>query len=109
MSNISYDLSEKIDKQSIKALLTLQSAANSLNLPMFLIGALARDLLLEHCHNIKSLRKTTDVDIGVKVANWSDFNQLIEILNKETTFSPDQIKPHRFYLHSMPIDIVPFG
>lgn len=41
------------------------------------MGAFARDLILEYYHKIEPTRKTTDLDLGIKVAVWEDFDKLI--------------------------------
>ncbi|HNX77742.1 MAG TPA: hypothetical protein PLM07_19680 [Candidatus Rifleibacterium sp.] len=66
-------------------------------------------MLLEHCYNIKPTRKTSDLDLGVKVAGWDDFERLIGYLGREEDCSRDPKNAQRIYLRSVPVDIVPFG
>jgi predicted nucleotidyltransferase len=109
MSNISFDLSGKIDQQAVKALSIVKSAADSLRIPFFVVGASARDFILEHCYGIKPRRMTKDIDLGVEIADWEQFNQLKASLIATNKFSSDENEPQRFHCESVIVDIVPFG
>ena len=69
MNNILFNLSGKIEKPIVNALYTLKKVADSLNIPFFVVGASARDLILKHCYGIEPPRKTGDIDLGVEAAN----------------------------------------
>lgn len=108
MSNISFDLSGKIDRQTVEALSAIKKAADSLNIRFFVIGATARDIILKHCYGIEPPRMTRDVDLGVEVADWDEFTRLTRSLIGTGKFSPANEK-QRFLFGSLRIDIVPFG
>ncbi|MFQ5867393.1 MAG: hypothetical protein ACE5IT_05300 [bacterium] len=108
MSNISFDISGKIDKSYIEALNEIRTVAESLGIPFFIIGALARDVILEHCHNIKAPGMTNDIDLGIKVEGWEQFNNLIDTLIKTGKFEKTREK-QRIRFNEVLIDIVPFG
>lgn len=110
MNNILFDLSEKIEPPKIEVLYAIKNAADSLDIPFFIVGATARDLILEHCYNIKSPRRTLDIDLGVKIADWDQFKRLTDTLLATGRFSADSKKQmHRFFSGNIIIDIVPFG
>ncbi len=77
------------------------------------VGAMARDLVLVHGYGASIERGTRDVDFGINVSSWDDFNALRNRL-LETGYQPD---PKRIYklIHEdeagLPweIDILPFG
>ena len=52
MKNISFDLSGKIDQQTVNALLAIKKEADTLNIPFFVVGAFARDIILKHCYEL---------------------------------------------------------
>ena len=108
MSNISYDLSGKIDRAHIEALYSIKTIADSLNISFFIIGASARDYLFEHCHRMTTLRKTQDIDLGVEVADWERFDKLTNSLIATGGFKASSTK-HRVLFEDLIIDIVPFG
>ncbi|MFH1703145.1 MAG: nucleotidyl transferase AbiEii/AbiGii toxin family protein [Nitrospirota bacterium] len=109
MSNILFDLSGKIDQQPVEALSIVKKVADSLNIPFFVVGASARDYILKHCYGIEPPRMTRDIDLGVEVAGWEQFNQLKASLIETGKFSPDEKEPQRFLSNSVIVDIVPFG
>jgi len=109
MSNILFDLSGKIDQQTVKTLSIVKGAADSLSISFFVVGASARDFILEHCYGIKPRRMTKDIDLGVEVADWEQFNQLKASLITTSKFSLDEKEPQRFHCGSVIVDIVPFG
>ena len=108
MSNTLFDLSGKIDQQTVDALLAVKKEADTSGIPFFIVGAAARDIILKHCYGIEPKRMTTDVDIGVSVASWEQFNQLINSLLASGKFSPTSER-QRFRFGTLLIDIVPFG
>jgi len=108
MKTISLDLSGKIDQQKIEALLTIKIEADILNIPFFVVGAFARDIILKHCYDIIPRRMTGDIDLGINVADWEQFDKLIISLIATGKFSRTK-EPQRFFFESIPIDIVPFG
>jgi predicted nucleotidyltransferase len=87
MSNILFNLSGKIDQQTIAALSLVKEVADSLSIPFFVVGASARDIILKHCYGIEPPRITRDIDLGVEVAGWEQFNQLRESLLSMGKFS----------------------
>ena len=108
MSNILFDLSGKIDQQTVAVLSAVKKVADSLAIPFFIVGASARDIILNHCYGLKTPRMTKDIDLGVEVADWGQFNQLSESLLSTGKFSPTPGR-HRLQFDSVLIDIVPFG
>jgi hypothetical protein len=58
-----------------------------LKLPFFIVGATARDILLQHAYGIRSIRATLDIDIGVFVSDWGQFQTLKETLMHTKRFS----------------------
>ncbi|MBI5374227.1 MAG: nucleotidyl transferase AbiEii/AbiGii toxin family protein [Candidatus Schekmanbacteria bacterium] len=109
MSNILFDLSGKIKEPShIDALFAIKKVADSLSIPFFIVGASARDYIFEHCYNIKSPRITTDIDLGVEVSDWDQFNKLTTFLISTGKFANTRRK-ERLLFGNVSIDIIPFG
>jgi predicted nucleotidyltransferase len=74
------NISGMIEKQKLEALEEIANTANSEDIPFFIVGATARDFIIEKGHNIKPSRATLDIDIGVRVPDWSQYNKLKESL-----------------------------
>ncbi len=108
MSKILFDLSGKIDQQTIAVLSIVKEVAESLSIPFFVVGASARDIVLKHCYGIEPRRMTRDIDLGVKVASWEQFSELRESLLSTGKVSPTS-KLHSLKFDSVFIDFIPFG
>ena len=64
-----------------KIMQAVAAAAADLVLPFMLVGASARDCLLEQTPTFRILpRRTYDVDIAVRVASWDVYRALVDKL-----------------------------
>ena len=68
MTNISYNLSGKIDPVLVNILRLIHQETSSRGMLFFVVGATARDLLLNHCHDIWGQRATRDLFISYPMA-----------------------------------------
>ncbi len=64
MTTISHNLTGKIDERTVALLSEIDTIARDLKLPFFIVGATARDILLQHAHDINPTRATLDIDKG---------------------------------------------
>ncbi|GAG59285.1 unnamed protein product, partial [marine sediment metagenome] len=86
----------------------IKKIADSLKISFFIIGALARDIIMEYFYEIKAPRMTMDIDLGIKISRWKQFDKLINTLEKSGEFK--KLKEKRRVLYNdILIDIVPFG
>jgi len=108
MTSILFNLSGKIEKPIVDALYLLKRIADSFGIPFFVVGAFSRDLILKHGYGIEPRRKTGDIDLGVEVANWEQFEKLKESLIATSQFCLTPEK-HRLRCGTILIDILPFG
>lgn len=106
----SLDFSQKTDLQLLGALVKLVSAAAA-GMPFLMAGAMARDLLLVHAHEIRSNRATEDVDLAFLVQNWDDFETVRRKLIASGEFSEIPRKGiHKLrFRRTLEVDILPFG
>jgi predicted nucleotidyltransferase len=109
MKNILIDLSGKISETSVIILNEIEKVSKSLNFPFFVVGATARDFILEHQFDIQPQRATIDIDIGVFMSDWDQFNTLKSELIHSAKFSPTKKKQRLMYNDNFPVDIIPFG
>jgi len=87
--------------------------AKALGIDYLVVGAMARDLVLVHGFGSEIERGTKDVDFGINVASWDEFNALTKRL-LAADYNADKNRAHRLYYmggsdHEWEIDIVPFG
>jgi predicted nucleotidyltransferase len=59
-----------------------------MKIPFFIVGATARDILLEVHYGIGSKRATLDIDIAVFIENWEQYNHLKDELIGIKHFTP---------------------
>ncbi len=83
--------------------------AGSLGTPFFVIGAAARDLILEVGYGIRSFRATKDLDLAIQMEDWENYEILITTLLETGQFRKDRSPHSLIYKKELPIDIVPFG
>lgn len=110
MTKKSYDISGKIDKYRLEIIESIKEATDSLAIPFFIVGATARDIILEFVYSKKVFRATNDIDFGVSVNDWKMFDSLMSFITKEGKLVKDKNIEHRLlFKETYPVDIVPFG
>jgi predicted nucleotidyltransferase len=72
------DLSRIIDRFTVELLETTADMAQSLNVHFFVVGAMARDIILLEGYGIQTGRATQDIDLGVQLSNWDSYERLRE-------------------------------
>ena len=110
MKNISLDLTGKIDPVTVDLFSQINNVATELKVDFFVVGATARDLILESGYGIAGGRATEDVDLGVMVDGWDTYHKLKEMLLSTGQFVMDNRMEHRLrYKGTLPLDVIPFG
>lgn len=87
MANTLLDLCGKIDEVMVSAFGWIHQITSSIGIPFFVVGATARDILLDISQGIGSKRATIDIDIAVFVENWDQFERIKDELIRTTEFS----------------------
>jgi len=96
--------------QRIAPVLTsLRTACRDLGVAFFVIGALARDLHLQHLNDIDVPRRTRDVDVAVGVDGWDSYAALRDRLITEYDFTDEDPKQKVRSPDGVELDLVPFG
>ena len=109
MTTTSLDLSGKIDKITVSALGRIHQISSTVRIPFFIVGATARDILLEVHYGIGSKRATVDIDIAVFIENWDQFKRLKDELTEISDFRPTRDMHRLLFKKRLPVDIIPFG
>lgn len=113
MKNTSVNIVGKLSAGLVALYADINEHARELSIDYLVVGAMARDLVLVHGFDANTERGTRDVDFGINVASWDEFNVLKDSL-MEAGYAPDERKVHRLTHddnEGLPweIDIVPFG
>jgi predicted nucleotidyltransferase len=110
MNSTLLDLSKKVDSSIVDGVAAVSTAAQRLRISFLIVGAAARDFLLECACGIVSGRATLDVDFGVRVNSWEEYEKLAKELEDSEGVVRDTKIWHRFQApNSLLIDLVPFG
>lgn len=110
MSNTSLNLSNKLPAEQVSIIRQVVRAAESQRLRLFIIGAQARDLMLQHGYDLPVHRATNDIDFGIIVETWDEFTKLQNDLMLDKKFQPHRAMRQRLVHESgLLIDLVPFG
>src|SRR5690349_2008981 len=110
MSNTSLDLSKKLPAEKIEIIRQVVQTGEEQRLRLFIIGAQARDLLLQYVYGLPINRATNDIDFGVVVESWDEFTSLRDVLIAGKHFQLDQTMRQRLvHEGGLLIDLVPFG
>lgn len=84
-----------------------------MNLDLYVVGATARDMIMKLLDETESKRKTKDLDVAIALSDWSQFNNLCEVL--QTNYFHKGKAKQKFYYkgehheNDYEVDIVPFG
>ena len=96
-----------------KTLQALYHCYNQLQLPLYVVGASARDIALRLLKVGNAPRRTLDLDVAVALQNWKQYEELAQIL-LQNRFTKAKEKQRFYYLgvdgrNKFEVYIVPFG
>lgn len=103
------DISPKIDRTIATLLAELAGIAADNEIEFFVVGAMARDLILDCGYGIQAGVATRDVDFGVRVANWQEYERLVGLLRDNNWHGPKQQQHRLVHGSGIPVDLIPFG
>lgn len=113
MNNTSINISGKLHKGLVELYQDVITIADRLGIKVLVVGAMARDLVLVHGFGATIERGTRDVDFGVNVATWEDFQtlkqELLQIGFKESPGIQHRLQRNDSDGSPWEIDIIPFG
>ena len=105
----SFDLSQVAVLRSLANVTrTLGDAAAGIVDRWLIVGAAARDLILQHAYGMRERRKTADLDIAVAVASWEVFDALESRLLANGAQRHPAVT-HEFLVDDWKVDIIPFA
>jgi predicted nucleotidyltransferase len=108
---MSYNISSKKFTHPLlkPILLELTGYFKEAGISFFVIGATARDIMME-MHNATSGRLTYDLDIAITVNDWEQWKKVEEEITNLKNFKKNPNQRQRFlYREKFSLDIVPFG
>lgn len=109
MSSTSLDLSASTDLEWVADLArpVLDAAKDA---RIFIVGAMAREIVLVHGYGIHPGRVTRDLDFAVRVAGWEEYESIRARLIDQNGFQLDPGVAHRLRSPAgTEVDLLPFG
>ena len=101
--------SEKIGNPLLIELLQkLTDSFGRMDREFYVIGATARDIIVQQLLDTASTRRTKDLDIAIAIPDWDAFEQIKERLVADG-FKKSNDMYQRFYYGAYEVDIVPYG
>lgn len=101
--------SQKIGNPLLVELLRkLTDSFNKMDKDFYVIGATARDIIMQQQLNTESKRRTRDLDIAIAIPDWNTFEQVKQSLIADG-FEKSRDMQQRFYYGEYELDIVPYG
>ena len=96
-----------------ETLKSLHKCVAGMGLNLYVVGATARDISMKLFDEIPSKRKTNDLDVAIALSDWSQFDNLCEVL-QANYFQKGKAKQKFYYIgerhqNGYEVDIVPFG
>ena len=104
-----------IDPTTVAVVRELGDAAEKFGIDLFLVGAAARSILLEHVHGLSPGRATRDVDFAFAVDNWEHFQAIKNCLLATGRFRALEKLAQRLkykiegFASELTVDLIPFG
>ena len=104
-----------INPRTIEVMREVDTITREIGLRYFVCGAMARDILLLHVHGIEPETATVDVDFGIAVENWQQFEDIKARIIGTGRFEAVKNMSQRLFFKSgtsgyrHPLDIIPFG
>lgn len=108
MTSTLLNIARKVDPTTLTILQSVADAAQHLSIPLFVIGAAARDLVLHYHYGAAISRATQDLDFAIQIPDWAAFDALkLELL--QNGFSETKVSHRLTTEEGGWIDLVPFG
>jgi predicted nucleotidyltransferase len=105
-----YNLSNDKIPQHIRDIISaLRAVLGKQFYDFLLIGASARDLIMDGVYDLGISRLTKDVDFAIYVPEWDDYTNVLTKLVASGRFTPTKITHKLMFDQAYEIDIVPFG
>lgn len=88
---------------------TLQEILGKQAYDFLLIGASARDLIIDTIYDLGISRSTEDVDFAIYVPEWDAYEKVLQKLIASGHFQSTKITHKLLFKNRYEVDIVPFG
>jgi predicted nucleotidyltransferase len=110
MTDISNNISHRLPAESAEILCDVAMHARALDIPFFVLGATARDIIFGVLYDIPTPRATLDIDLALRVRDWDQYTRLRTRMIGTGDYEEDRHQHQRLlHVNGALIDLVPFG
>lgn len=108
-------LNRTLDPIRMSVIREVHKAAGELGVEVFMIGAMARIILLEYVLDLSAGRTSNDMDFAFAAESWDEFEKIKKFLIEQCNFTESTKKIHQLLFntpeqqHAFEIDLIPFG
>jgi predicted nucleotidyltransferase len=109
------ELASPVDASIVSVLRAVDAVAQERGHSYFLVGAMARHVLLVNTLGLPPARATVDIDFGLAVESWEQFDDFKRNLGERDRFRVSTKHWQRLYYRDIagkweiPVDLIPFG
>lgn len=91
----------------------LSRSLSQLGIPLYVVGATARDIMMKLLKEDEARRRTNDLDVAIALQDWTDFDKVKDTL-QSNHFEKMENKQKFYYKgenndNDFEVDVVPFG
>ncbi|KOO05780.1 nucleotidyl transferase AbiEii/AbiGii toxin family protein (plasmid) [Vibrio chagasii] len=104
-----YTSKHSLNQEFIEALSYVVKVTNALDIPYFIAGATARDIVMHGIFGHAPGRATADIDTAIFVNTWVQFEDIKTSLISSGLIETDLVHRLREPKSGYPVDILPFG
>jgi predicted nucleotidyltransferase len=105
----SLDISNKLPSDLVAVFEALLRTAQREGIVLYVVGATARDLLMDYAFGMKSPRLSVDIDVAIRVRDWVDYLGFVGALAIANEMSPTGVAYRYRGRTGTIVDILPFG
>lgn len=108
-------LSRPVDAMTLSVIREIDKASKELGFEIFIVGAVARIILLEYVFGLSAGRTTSDIDFAFAAEDWEQFKKIKKYLVEHSNFRESTKQTHKLFFKSLDldfefeVDLIPFG
>lgn len=104
-----------VDPITLSVIREIHKASKELGFEVFIVGAMARIILLEYVYGLSAGRTTSDIDFAFASEDWVEFKKIKKYLVENSYFRESLKQTHKLFFKApdwefeFEVDLIPFG
>lgn len=92
-------LNRPVDPMTLSVIREIDKASKELGFEIFIVGAVARIILLEYVFGLSAGRTTSDIDFAFAAEDWEQFKKIKKYLVEHSNFRESTKQTHKLFLN----------